>query len=374
MTGEVVYLFAYDIAYEADLAAIENQMRGTAERFRLGRGKDAPRNIMLYRPLTIHTEDIQLEGPAGPVRLSVSIRVFSVGAMSVSVRMPVSCERLTDLVGFRDLRFKDNTTLDERVREIAERLLEAIKPQLDTPVDALKLPEVYTIFCLHTPIGGAAAEGVPSIGATEEWLRGHRREVAALLDGETDAARLSDQEVQETMDCKYSYYREDLAVLDWDAALLVDTPESCRDTLYVLEVANLQLEELKVYDANLDRVLDEAYDDVEAVVRLSAVRTRRQVLADLREIRMDLTKVADELSNITKFIGDWYLARIYMGRAARFHLAEWEAVVSQKLRALDNLYTMLQQESMNRAMLLLEVAVVALFVIDVVIIIVLGIK
>jgi hypothetical protein len=35
---------------------------------------------------------------------------------------------------------------------------------------------------------------------------------------------------------------------------------------------------------------------------------------------------------------------------------------------------MLQQDSMNRAMLLLEITIVALFVIDLVIIVVLGIK
>ena len=79
---------------------------------------------------------------------------------------------------------------------------------------------------------------------------------------------------------------------------------------------------------------------------------------------MDMTKVSDEISNITKFFGDWHLARIYMGCAARFHLAEWENMVSQKLRALDGLYTMLQQDSTSRAMLLLDVAIVGLFVID----------
>ncbi len=63
-----------------------------------------------------------------------------------------------------------------------------------------------------------------------------------------------------------------------------------------------------------------------------------------------------------------------MGCTARFHLAEREGVVSQKLRSLDGLYTMLQQDSMNRAMLLLEITIVALFVIDLVIIVVLGIK
>ena len=63
-----------------------------------------------------------------------------------------------------------------------------------------------------------------------------------------------------------------------------------------------------------------------------------------------------------------------MGCDARFHLTQWGDVVGQKLRALDGLYTILQQDSMNRVMLALEVGIVALFVIDLVIIVVLGIR
>ena len=368
MKGEVVHLYAYDIAYEADLAAIEKAMLGAAERFRPLRPKDAPRNFPVYRPLSIQGEEMQVEGPQGPMTLSSSIKLFAVGALSVSVRTPVTCERVGQLAAYRGLRFADGTTLDDRVREMVERLFESVKPQLDTPVEQLAQPEAYTIFCLDTSSRDRSGEPI------DQWLRRNEREVAALVDGETEAARLSEQEIQETTKYRYSYYQEDVAVLDWDAALLVDTPASYQDTLYVLEVANLQLEELKVYDAMLDRVLDKAYEDVEVVARPHAFRVRRRVLSELREIRMDLTKVADELSNITKFFGDWYLARIYIGCAARFHLAEWENNVSQKLRALDGLYTMLQQDSTNRVMLMLEVSIVALFVIDLVIIVALGIK
>jgi hypothetical protein len=375
MKGEVIYLYAYDVAYEADLAAIAKKMRGAAERFQLGRPKDAPRDFPVYRPLTVQIEDLQLEGPAGPIKLSVFIKFFAVGAISVKVRTPVACRRLVDMVVFRDLRFKDNTTLDERVKDMVERIFQEMKPCLDTPVAALEQPEVYTVFCVNPPLADSAEAASPSFGESmEEWLRRGEREVAALLDGEADPACLSDQEVEETMKHKYSYYRHDLAVIDWDAALVVDTPDGCQDVLYVLEAANLQLAELKVYDAKLDAVLDKAYDDVELATRPSAFRSRQGVLAELREIRMDLTKVADELSNIAKFFGDWHLARIYMGCDARFHLRQWEDMVSQKLRALDGLYTILQQDSMNRVMLLLEIGIVALFIIDLVIIVVLGIK
>jgi hypothetical protein len=373
MKGEVTYLYAYDIAYEANIAAIEKAMLGTAERLRLGRLKDAPRSFPAYRPLIIQIEDVQGEGPGGPLTISTSVKLFSVGVISVKVRAAVSCRRLTDLVAFRELRLKDNTTLDQRIRQVVARIFEEVKPHLDTPVAALEQPEVYTIFCLYPPLDDAAAAPA-SPASIEQWLGNHEREVAGLLAGETDPACLSDEEIQETMKYKYSYYQHDLAVVEWDTAFLVDTPEGCQDTLYVLEVANLQLEELRVYDAKLDMVLDKAYDDVQSVVRPRGFRNRQRVLAELREIRMDLTKVADEVSNTTKFFGDWHLARIYMGCAARFHLSEREGVVSQKLRSLDSLYTMLQQDSMNRAMLLLEMTIVALFVIDLVIIVILGIK
>ena len=41
----------------------------------------------------------------------------------------------------------------------------------------------------------------------DKWLGRHEREVAALLAGETGPACLSDQEIQETLKYKYSYYQ-----------------------------------------------------------------------------------------------------------------------------------------------------------------------
>ena len=231
-------------------------------------------------------------------------------------------------------------------------------------------PERYTVFC----IGALSPAESGGNSVSEEWLRKHEREVAALLVGEAETSRLSRQEVQDTTKSWYSYYQRDLAVIDWDAALLIDAPEEYNDTLYVIEMANLQLEELRVYDQKLDAVLDKAYADVERAAPSYAFAKRQRVLTELREIRMDMTKVSDEITNITKFFGEWHLARIYMGCATRFHLAEWENMVSQKLRALDNLYTMLQQDSMSRALLILDAAIVGLFVIDLIVIILLGMR
>jgi hypothetical protein len=102
-------------------------------------------------------------------------------------------------------------------------------------------------------------------------------------------------------------------------------------------------------------------------------RARRDVLRELRDIRIDLARFNDELSNITKFFGDWHLARIYENISARFHLGDWHRSINGKLKTLDDLYQLLKYDQNNRWMLILELTIVLLFVIDLVIVF-LGLK
>ena len=90
-------------------------------------------------------------------------------------------------------------------------------------------------------------------------------------------------------------------------------------------------------------------------------------MAGLREIRIDLARLSDELSNITKFFGDWHLARIYQMLSERFHLGDWHRVVGGKLNTLDSLYGLHKQDQNNRWMLVLEATIVLLFVLDLIV-------
>jgi hypothetical protein len=193
----------------------------------------------------------------------------------------------------------------------------------------------------------------------EAWLESHRLEIAAILTQEKGSQNLSRQEALESTSRHLSYYEDDLAVIDWDAALLVDHPSEWEETLYVLELANLQLTELEAYDRILDASLERTYRDLG-----SSVRGRSALIRELRELRMDLTRFNDELSNITKFFGDWHVARVYETVAARFHLADWHRSVDAKLRTVADLHELLKHDQSNRWMMILEVTVVLLFVID----------
>ena len=97
---------------------------------------------------------------------------------------------------------------------------------------------------------------------------------------------------------------------------------------------------------------------------IRALRSRTDTLRLLREIRIDLARFNDELSNITKFFGDWHLARIYEKLASRLHLSEWHRNIDGKLKTLADLYQLLKQDQTNRWMMILEVTIVLLFIVD----------
>ena len=92
---------------------------------------------------------------------------------------------------------------------------------------------------------------------------------------------------------------------------------------------------------------------------------QRKHPGELREIRIDLARASDELTNFTKFFGDFHIARIYETVAKRFHLSDWHRTVDDKLKTLDNLYQMLATDRNTRWMFILEIAIVLLFIIDV---------
>src|SRR5882724_8333956 len=127
-----------------------------------------------------------------------------------------------------------------------------------------------------------------------------------------------------------------------------------------MELANLQLAELEADDRILDHALERSYRDLSE----RRARTRSDILRELRDIRIDLARFNDELSNITKFFGDWHLARIYENISARFHLGDWHRSINGKLKTLDDLYQLLKHDQNNRWMLILEVTIVLLFIID----------
>jgi hypothetical protein len=276
------------------------------------------------------------------------------------VRIPFEVDELQDLVSFYELRLGDKS-LDEEIYDLGEKIRTELEPFCIRPASQLGKAEIYTVFCIYDiPIVNG------SNNRAEDWLLANRRQIGALLSQEPDGVRLSEQEIAESTERYLTYYNTDLVVIDWDAALVVSNPDSLDEVLHVVELANVQLLELGAYDRVLDTSLERAYRDLDR----RSVAMRREIRRHLREIRVDLARLSDELLNTTKFFGDWHLARIYQALFGRFHLVDWHNVITVKLKTLAELYQILHQDWINFWMVVLEGTIVLLFVIDVLLLIV----
>ena len=363
-SGEVVYIFAFDIAYEVVRKPVRELLGQPVAQFMVDASKRSPKQLFFHRPQMVRLPPLERIGPHGPVRVERVIKLLPVGAISITVRVPFEVGQIEDLVAFHDLQFS-NGSLQEEVRRLAEEVRQELRSFLIRPVPHLAEEEAYTVFCIESPL---LADDGTRLSATN-WWRANRRSIASLLAQEPEIDQLSKQEADESTGRALSYYEHDLVVVDWDAALVIDQPRNFDETLYVMELANLQLAELEAYDRILEDSLDRAYRDL----NLRSLRGRRSIMRELREIRIDMARLSDELSNISKFFGDWHLARIYENVSARFHLGDWHRTIDKKLQTLDDLYQLLNHDHTNRWMLILEVTIVLLFVIDLVLL-VLGLK
>lgn len=356
LRGLVVYMYAFDIAYEMRRFTGETLLGQSVAQFRVDHSKRSPKQIFFYRPQMLRLAPMEKIGPRGAMRLDWVAKLLPIGAISLTLRLPYEVESLEALTAYHNYRFNDGRTIHDEARDIAEQLRVALQPWLIRPRPQLSDEEAYTVFCVEN------LDQSDDFDATD-WLAREQRMVASLLTEEFDPTLLSEAECNESTDQQLSYSRRDLVVYDWDAALVIDAPGQFDEPLNVIELANLQLTELEAYDRILDEVVDRAYNDLNqrAFKRFGGSRVQRE----LRTIRVDLARLTDELDNTSKFFGDWHAARLYQGLSRRFHLDDWQRTIDHKLKTLGDIYQLLATDRTNRIMIFLEAAIVLLFVIDI---------
>ena len=350
-TGEVAYIYAFDIAYE--LRCKVNTLLGqTVTETTLDPSKRTPRQSFLYRSQMVNLPDVHVDVDLERKRVAAkrTVRLLPTGAVSITFRVPFTQKTLEELVPYHLPSF-GAIDLQEQARTLARQITEelgdvCIRPNTDLPAE-----EAYTVFCITNRPDNA-----------QKWLQDNGRKVAALLTQEDNPEDLAHEEIEESISQHLSYYQQDISIIDWDAALLMDTPGNLIETLHVIELANLQLAELEAFDRLLDGVLDRAYRDVQS----RRARVKKGILKELKEIRIDMARFGDELSNATKFLGDWHYARVYQLLSRRFHLAEWQQTITNKLRTLDDLYQLLQNDQNHRLMTTMEAAIALMFLIEII--------
>src|ERR1043166_2831710 len=191
--GEVVYIYAFDVAYEMTRQPVRELLGQPVAQFVVDASKRSPRHLFFYRPQMVRLPPLERFGPGGPIRIERVVKLLPVGAISITIRVPFDVARIEDLVGFHDLQFS-NGSLHGEVRRPAEEVRRELTPYYVRPVPQLAEEEAYTVFCVESPL---LADDGTSLNE-ELWWRANRRGVASLLTQEPDIDHPSKQEADES--------------------------------------------------------------------------------------------------------------------------------------------------------------------------------
>jgi hypothetical protein len=350
--GTCHVIFVYDIAFAIDLNEAERRI-SSATRETLKHKRRAPQYFEYSPPplrIAQGAERVAIDATFA-TDPQVELVVYDFGAVTVIYRIDLSRDgsRLLNL----SEELYENKQLLADSRQRVKDLLKVIEPAV-TKANISSFVEDYVIFQVE-----AFAEPI----AIEDLTTRYAAHVAQILRAES--GELSADEIIDATANRISYGKDDVAIVDWNAALVVDT--EAEDVLTVLEFANVELLEMRFLDRRLDDALGLAYD------RLSKRSQKwfqfRSDPSDLREIsqwQVDSAILFEGVNNVLKLLGDQYLARLYRLVAQRFHLADWDVSILRKLQTLEGIYQKISDQMVSRRMEVLEWIIIFLIAISII--------
>lgn len=346
--------FAFDVGQSIDLDRAEGLLKVATSREVLRHRRRTPAWFQ-YRPppLRVTLDVPRLDGLGFSTMPNADLVLYDFGAASLAFTLDLARE-FTDLPAL-GVELENDARLEAHAREHLKGLLEVVRPAIHR-LDLAAMCESYIVMSIR-------ATGEPE--ATPHAVVESRRALFARV-LRSERAELSAQEVDDALSCALSYGPGDLALVDWSCAILFD--DQPEDALSILEFANVQLLELR----HLDNRLDDALDSAHAMLSQSAGR-RLGMLgggdANLRRVAMmqtDNAMLFESVGNALKLLGDAFLARLYDGVSARFHLADWQRNVTRKLQVLESIYGKLADGRRDLRMEVLEWIIIALIAISIV--------
>jgi hypothetical protein len=358
LDGAAVVYRLFDIGYAIELDAAVTLLAPNAPARSRPARVEAQALQIANPPVAISLGSHELTVGTTACRAQLAARLFDFGVCSVQLEVPAPANMAwEDFVGFsRDVQ--SSAEAAALLSRELDRLRERVAPAVERPGLA-PVSEEYTVFrisVLHSTQGQSASLHSLGDDRLSVLLLGEQRPLARSARGALLAHR-------------FSYYEDDLAVLTWDNALVVEPQANDRDVEYILEFANAQLLELRVYDALLDAELPAMYDRIAAArERRLPLPTRRfqSVLSDLQARVADVTETVERAENALKVTDDVYLARVYGAALELFRATAWRRGIERKLEIFRETYAMLNGEAQAARSELLEIVIIVVILAELV--------
>jgi hypothetical protein len=358
VTGSVLLYRLWDLGDEIDLHAADRLFADSAPARRRPARFEARALSIPTPPLVVSLGRERLVLGEASLEVDCSAALFDFGVVSLRLHLapPASTPwpRLVAFVG----SLADRPALETLAAERRDHLLQRVRPAV-RHLKLAPITEDYTVVRLTSLCDTA--------GGPRDPRELKKRQLAELLLPEGGA--LDARTLASLLAHRSSYTRQDLTALGWDAALVIEPDPADRDVELLLEFANAQLLELRLYDARLDAELREMSGRIAAARRHAAgifTGSYRPLLIELLTVVADTTELVERAENAFKVTDDVYLGRIYTDAMRLFRADAWRTDIARKLETLRATYGMLHNETQTTRGHLLEIAIVLLFILDIV--------
>jgi hypothetical protein len=346
----------FDIANEIDLAKVQTRLQADTRRLSLSR-ENSQYLQLPDPPVTVELGRQSLPLASGARGVEALGRIFAHGAASIILKVPVAPGTPFEaLVPLADELY-DSPEVDVLAGQLMERLRQDIREACESP-HLWGQTESYTVTFVQR-----------FAGPVELSSLSHSAELARLLVGERAEPPLAGPEQSSITSTRFSYREDDLVVIDWNSAFVVE-PSGSTDIPDLLEICNAQLLEFRYYDEILEKELQSTYDELQQerarqrtrLVRSPYARLSRRLLTTV----LETNEFVERVENSLKVIGDFYLAKVYEGATRRLRVHPWKEAVTRKQQLLAQTYQLLRGEVDTTRSLTLETAIVVLIVVELV--------
>jgi hypothetical protein len=344
----------FDVGNDVNLEAAQKLFENTttAQRFRLNRSSKAM--IINNAPLSLNVETSKYDALGHPLDLEISAKVWHFGALSITLTFAIpeniSWNRLIELGN----HLENDTVLHNIARQKSEQIVHTIDP---TRVQSMSWETYEDYICYFFRRLDGCDENAMEVF--------NRYDVFRLILSENNE-RLSEQTKKTITDSTFQYSNDDLAVIDWNSALIIE-PSGSLDIVDVIEFSLCQLLEMRYYDDLLDEKLAHLYNALEKKKRFNIFQGRYNELSkEAAKIYLDISDTVESVENSLKVVGDFYLAKIFRAASQRLRFKDWRDSVDQKLNNLAQISRLFVSEGNEKKNQLLEIIIIVLIAIEVV--------
>jgi hypothetical protein len=347
----------YDVGYSVDLERARDLLATPSARVppvvTRGGSIDIPE-----LPLDVSLGPCDLTLAGTPLSGQLHARIYDLGILAFRAMLPLptpcSWPDVTEIMG-------DVLSYPTEVLALFEGQLESLCATLAPAIERPNGPkedirgEEYALLLVEQLAPGAPAS---RLGRDPSLLQ------AAL--GEVRPLSVAAQALATPL----SYYEDDLILLTWAAAIVVEPEAAARaDAALLLEFANVQLLALRSYDAEVERELAEigprlARPRLPAYLRLlPSSRSMHEIAA----LIADITDTSARVENALKVTEDVYWNRVYAAALATLRVEVWRQGIAEALDVLRQTVALLHDEAQAAWTTLLEVLVVVLIAVELVV-------